>query len=113
MLTRLISQTGNTELIEITSELYISKYFYGKGYRLESDIPENIQYSKHVLLQELKSGILDSVFRVWDADGVKSVVFADGVRYSLDEVKLMDGKTEDEIIKIHNSKKIFEGEIIE
>ncbi len=111
MLTRLISQTGNTELIEITPELYISKYFYAKGYRIESDIPE--KYSKHTLLQELKSRILDARYRVWDADGVKSVVFADGTRYSLDEVRLLENKTEDEIIKIHNSKKVFEGEVVE
>ena len=111
MLTRIISLTGNTELIEVSPELYISKYFYDLGYRIESDIQG--QYSKHVLLQELKSGILGERFRLWDADGVKSVVFENGVRYSMDEIKKLDGLSDERIVEAHHMKSVLGGEVIE
>ena len=111
---RIISKYGDKTLVNIPgTETWISNHFYENGVLdPEKKLPRH-KFSVHILIEECHSVILDKKYRIWEIDGTRCVVFEDGVKYTMEEMEHLSGKSEYIIEKTHKAKKAFSGVVIQ
>jgi hypothetical protein len=115
-MTRIIPASGTTRgLVRVSDALEIAAEFYDAGYHSVLDLTLNVERSAYQcwrLIEERRDTALGCRMKFWEIDGEDIVITENGTRYTMKELEVLKGISDEDWKRLDAVKGMFDGIVV-